>query len=135
MNRRPPRSTRTDTLLPDTTLFRSDHEVDGEGELAGLEALVPAQCQRQQADSDVDVPDPAHHRADLRPYHTHAAEARHQVVAEAEEEGGEGTEDDAVHVDRPQPPEGELQGSTQVVGKMEQGRDGDDHRQNGNGNV
>src|SRR3546814_2520320 len=35
-----------------------DHEVDGEGELAGLEALVPAQCQRQQADSDVDVPDP-----------------------------------------------------------------------------
>src|SRR3546814_16646236 len=56
---------------------------------------------------------------------THAAEARHQVVAEAEEEGGEGTEDDAVHVDRPQPPEGELQGSTQVVGKIEQGRDGD----------
>src|SRR3546814_1013276 len=47
-----------------------DHEVDGEGELAGLEALVPAQCQRQQADIDVDVPDPAHHRADLRPYHT-----------------------------------------------------------------
>src|SRR3546814_9590595 len=62
------------------------------------------------------------------PYHTHAAEARHQVVAEAEEEGGEGTEDDAVHVDRPQPPEGELQGSTQVVGKIEQGRDGDAHR-------
>src|SRR3546814_10905050 len=25
MNRRPPRSTRTDTLFPDTTLFRSDH--------------------------------------------------------------------------------------------------------------
>src|SRR3546814_10000937 len=42
--------------------------------------------------------------------------------------GGEGTEDDAVHVDRPQPPEGELQGSTQVVGKIEQGRDGDAHR-------
>src|SRR3546814_17255583 len=42
--------------------------------------------------------------------------------------GGEGTEDDAVHVDRPQPPEGELPGSTQVVGKIEQGRDGDAHR-------
>src|SRR3546814_12522572 len=26
MIRRPPRSTRTDTLLPDTTLFRSDHD-------------------------------------------------------------------------------------------------------------
>src|SRR3546814_12324279 len=34
MSRRPPRSTRTDTLFPDTTLFRSGHlrvdvEVDG----------------------------------------------------------------------------------------------------------
>src|SRR3546814_19681291 len=28
MNRRPPRSTRTDTLVPYTTLFRSVHEVD-----------------------------------------------------------------------------------------------------------
>src|SRR3546814_228306 len=35
MIRRPPRSTRTDTLLPYTTLFRSDRLVDGEAELAG----------------------------------------------------------------------------------------------------
>src|SRR3546814_13017149 len=28
MTRRPPRSTRTDTLFPDTTLFRSGREVD-----------------------------------------------------------------------------------------------------------
>src|SRR3546814_15367856 len=98
MERPPPGSTRTDPRLPYSPRFRSvpegdierrleapgdgdeklrrhhadddeEHEVDGEGELAGLEALVPAQCQRQQADSDVDVPDPAHHRADLRPYH------------------------------------------------------------------
>src|SRR3546814_4004154 len=29
MIRRPPRSTRTDTLFPDTTLFRSDHHEQG----------------------------------------------------------------------------------------------------------
>src|SRR3546814_20444788 len=28
MIRRPPRSTRTNTLFPDTTLFRADHSVD-----------------------------------------------------------------------------------------------------------
>src|SRR3546814_11867008 len=32
MIRRPPRSTRTDTLCPYTTLFRSEHHVDGEGQ-------------------------------------------------------------------------------------------------------
>src|SRR3546814_14897327 len=31
MIRRPPRSTRTDTLFPYTTLFRSDAQVDGGG--------------------------------------------------------------------------------------------------------
>src|SRR3546814_18183825 len=30
MTRRPPRSTRTDTLVPYTTLFRSQQEIDGE---------------------------------------------------------------------------------------------------------
>src|SRR3546814_14316069 len=31
MNRRPPRSTRTDTLFPYTTLFRSGHSTAGNG--------------------------------------------------------------------------------------------------------
>src|SRR3546814_13011073 len=31
MTRRPPRSTRTDTLFPDTTLFRSNYLSDAEG--------------------------------------------------------------------------------------------------------
>src|SRR3546814_4742325 len=34
MIRRPPRSTRTDTLFPYTTLFRSESEADEDGELA-----------------------------------------------------------------------------------------------------
>src|SRR3546814_18162139 len=50
MNRRPPRSTRTDTLFPDTTLFRSAvaqrrHQADAggaeeSGERAAAEALI-----------------------------------------------------------------------------------------------
>src|SRR3546814_14178738 len=36
MIRRPPRSTRTDTLFPYTTLFRSDREVRAEFAFAGL---------------------------------------------------------------------------------------------------
>src|SRR3546814_2365939 len=43
MRRRPPRSTRTDTLFPYTTLFRSD-----EIHLVGVEALVAAHLKRNQ---------------------------------------------------------------------------------------
>src|SRR3546814_15457120 len=38
MLRRPPRSTRTDTLFPYTTLFRSRADADGNGKLPLLEA-------------------------------------------------------------------------------------------------
>src|SRR3546814_14511351 len=52
MIRRPPRSTRTDTLFPYTTLFRSpavNYRVPPGG---GLESLQPdvKQCQRQRLD-------------------------------------------------------------------------------------
>src|SRR3546814_9700124 len=42
MIRRPPRSTRTDTLFPDTTLFRSGRKVlpDEEGEFAAIVGRV-----------------------------------------------------------------------------------------------
>src|SRR3546814_3725027 len=50
MIRRPPRSTRTDTLFPDTTLFRSEDDVEaGDQDVAGIVArefrrlLRPAQ--------------------------------------------------------------------------------------------
>src|SRR3546814_20629585 len=38
--RRPPRSTRTDTLLPYTTLFRSDHGVFGREECRVVERAI-----------------------------------------------------------------------------------------------
>src|SRR3546814_3054770 len=45
MIRRPPRSTRTDTLFPYTTLFRSDHLVTDRGELAEQQARRRAVAQ------------------------------------------------------------------------------------------
>src|SRR3546814_17557032 len=47
MRRRPPRSTRTDTLFPYTTLFRSDQGVLGVGLEAGqlMALLQRARCQ------------------------------------------------------------------------------------------
>src|SRR3546814_18036940 len=57
MIRRPPRSTRTDTLFPYTTLFRSDSDnvrsgfdsAIGSKDLATLERLLSAQDQIDQA--------------------------------------------------------------------------------------
>src|SRR3546814_17098343 len=40
MIRRPPRSTRTDTLFPYTTLFRSGEGADGLGEVRGVDARL-----------------------------------------------------------------------------------------------
>src|SRR3546814_5694291 len=49
MIRRPPRSTRTDTLLPYTTLFRSaDHEQHADGEDHRIEAVRAPQRRRRQ---------------------------------------------------------------------------------------
>src|SRR3546814_6117365 len=50
MSRRPPRSTRTDTLFPYPTLFRSELEVDHPDAVA----LVPL-CQRQHPLAQLDV--------------------------------------------------------------------------------
>src|SRR3546814_14783991 len=59
MIRRPPRSTRTDTLFPYTTLFRSTKEettvVDGAGkkkEIAGRCAQIRAQAEETTSDYD-----------------------------------------------------------------------------------
>src|SRR3546814_13119867 len=39
MSRRPPRSTRTDTLFPDTTLFRSFQEVSGGADILNINGI------------------------------------------------------------------------------------------------
>src|SRR3546814_3019015 len=49
MRRRPPRSTRTDTLFPYTTLFRSDH---GEGVEPGTHQLRRRDRDRWQGPAD-----------------------------------------------------------------------------------
>src|SRR3546814_20640347 len=56
MRRRPPRSTRTDTLFPYTTLFRSEQREDWHG---GRRALLAAEQQRgvrAQPDGAVEMP-------------------------------------------------------------------------------
>src|SRR3546814_15146317 len=52
MIRRPPRSTRTDTLFPYTTLFRSAVEPDGFGERQDL-LLAEAAAARHQGEMEV----------------------------------------------------------------------------------
>src|SRR3546814_5325842 len=83
MIRRPPRSTRTDTLFPYTTLFRSPRQVEHHGhvehhvaaeheELAVREVLHPHDAEDQrQAGGHQRV-----HRAALQPEHQYLAENR-----------------------------------------------------------
>src|SRR3546814_16380900 len=53
MIRRPPRSTRTDTLFPYTTLFRS--ELASEAGVDGAGCLRVAEAEQREADQDEDV--------------------------------------------------------------------------------
>src|SRR3546814_7404280 len=83
MIRRPPRSTRTDTLFPYTTLFRSPRQVEHHGhvehhvaaeheQLAVREVLHPHDAEDQrQAGGHQRV-----HRAELQPEHQYLAETR-----------------------------------------------------------
>src|SRR3546814_13988110 len=62
MIRRPPRSTRTDTLFPYTTLFRSPHGDDGGRAGAGdVEAPLPGDAPYRQQ-----ICDGRHHEMGLR---------------------------------------------------------------------
>src|SRR3546814_9125914 len=78
MTRRPPRSTRTDTLFPDTTLFRAaiDAEQGGMGmNRRGVEALEIEQCHRRVDHEAEDagaqhVPEGDGDKAHQRPFHS-----------------------------------------------------------------
>src|SRR3546814_14361438 len=79
MIRRPPRSTRTDTLFPYTTLFRSDEEGRTEAMLAPAET---ADCAPVSAAAFLlgNLPDPAHPRKSygfLKPLLSRAFLQRH----------------------------------------------------------
>ena len=99
-----------------------DRDLGEERELARLKAVVLAEQERDQRRGRGQVPDPGQQHVPLRPGHAHAAKARDQVVAFADEEGGEGAEDDAVDVNRPQPAEGQLEAAAKIVGEVEQAR-------------
>src|SRR3546814_2271422 len=67
MIRRPPRSTRTDTLFPSTTLFRSRRVADqGRQEGGGAEARVRGADRRDRFDIDLVVEQYAAAAVDLR---------------------------------------------------------------------
>src|SRR3546814_18598529 len=61
MIRRPPRSTRTDTLFPYTTLFRSQGHAEAEGE-AAEDGAGPAEA-RRQVEGAADVDGAAQHQS------------------------------------------------------------------------
>src|SRR3546814_13144137 len=54
MIRRPPRSTRTDTLFPYTTLFRSGHEEPGRQAALAIPGWLHEQIGNRPAAADVD---------------------------------------------------------------------------------
>src|SRR3546814_9447210 len=60
MIRRPPRSTRTDTLFPYTTLFRSCVDIGDRDRLVGLQVFAKILCRAKVA---VQARDFAHHQA------------------------------------------------------------------------
>ena len=87
--------------------------------LARLQAVVLAEHQRDEGRRGDEVPDPGERDVPLRPRHLHAAQARHQVVALADEQRGERAEDHAVDVYRAQPAEIGLQMAAEIVGEVE----------------
>src|SRR3546814_5286529 len=75
MIRRPPRSTRTDTLFPYTTLFRSVLGADGDGELGTLIVGIGDEAHDAEA-------------AAIRPLGRNGHQRHLAVVAELGEAGG-----------------------------------------------
>src|SRR3546814_17966995 len=118
MIRLPPRSTRTDTLFPDTTLFRSPGAAAGHRRAEAAGAWPPAAARRIDGDDlprAADRPQPGHEgrRADRRgaadpsrPPSRQAARARsgHNARREPTGRGAALPTLSASHLRRPPPP-------------------------------
>src|SRR3546814_18800274 len=65
MIRRPPRSTRTDTLFPYTTLFRSEQRAYV-GDVAGEEGLHPEEHEEADGEEDADEDERGQRREECR---------------------------------------------------------------------
>src|SRR3546814_8774564 len=114
MTRRPPRATRTDTLFPYTTLFRSGHwdpaaEQPQRPGLLGVEVLV-ALTDHPPAGVEQECHEQVEHPGEAGDQHRPACDecaAEHQRTEDAEEQhpvlelpgDGEVTEDDGPHED------------------------------------
>ena len=101
-----------------------------ERKLARLDALVVAEGERDEARREArgSRPRPAECPS-FSHVHPDAGQTRHDVVAESDEQGREHPEDDAVDVDRPQAPEGEVRAGAEEVRVGELRRD--DHPDRG----
>ena len=91
-------------------------------QLAGFETVIVAERQRDEAGHQDDVPDPGQRDAQVAPIHPHAAQARHQIVALADEQIGEGAHDDAIDVDGTESTECQFQAMAEIVREGEQAR-------------
>src|SRR5277367_639306 len=112
--------------------YRGDDEngdLRKEREFAGFQSVVGAEHQPDQAGQQGDVPHERQRDAQLAPIDPNAAQTRHQIVALADEQIGEGAEDHAIDVDGTESAEGQFQTMAEVVGEGEQARnDHTDHR-------
>src|SRR3546814_2206784 len=91
MIRRPPRSTRTDTLFPYTTLFRSSGEGEpqrrqppGEHDPGEPEARAEPVDAERAGDLEKDVPDIEKRRAEREYRFAHTEIARHRYLGETD---------------------------------------------------
>src|SRR6202030_605781 len=69
-------------------------------ELASFEPVIVAERQRDEPGQEGEAPHPRQRDAPFSVDHPDPAQARHQIIAFADEQGRKGTEDDAVDVDR-----------------------------------
>ena len=102
-----------------------------ERELAGFKTVVRPERQRYQAGQESDAPNPSERDAPLAPRHSNAAQARHQIIAFADEQRRKRAEYDAIDVHRTEAAKGQPQGRTKIVGIVEKTRQGHaDRRRN-----
>ena len=100
---------------------RADDENRNFGEerqLARFEAVIVAERQRDEAGHQAEVPHPGQRTPKSAEYDPNAAQARHQIIALADEQIGEGAHDDAVDMDGTEPAECQPQTMAEIVGKV-----------------
>ena len=86
----------------------------------GFKTVVRTEGQRYQAGQESDAPQPGERDAPLTPRHANAAQARHQIIAFADEQRRKRAKNNAVDVDRTEPAKSQPQGRSKIVGIIEE---------------